>query len=326
MNWRNPFLTGYLALTVVGVGLFGYLAYSASTHYAEVSETYDTQVQRLQKLQNRRPFPSDENNAKMRALSAEYRAEYDQLVQAFSRMQRPLEAITPQTFQDRLRDYVSAVNAAAKQNGVALNEDFYLGFDQYRNALPTSEAAPALARELDAIRFVVDSLITSKVREIKGIKRDLLTEEGARPAATPAPRPGAPAAPKPAPTPASLISTSAFNIIFIADQGRFRQALNTIVSAPQFFVIRSLNVQNEKLEGPSQNPETPGEAPAAGSAPAASGDPLAALLAAPAAGATDGASPAAAASSMRLLVGRELLTVGARIEILNFIPPTAASR
>lgn len=326
MNWRNPFLTGYLALTVGGAALFGYLAFSAYSHYTEVSDTYDSQVQRLQKLQNRRPFPSDENNASMRALSAEYRSEYERLVQAFTRLQRPLETITPQTFQDRLRDYVSAVDVAARKNGVTIAENFYLGFDQYRNALPSSEAAPALARELDAIRLVVDSLIDNKVREIKGIKRDLLTEESPRPAATPAPRPGAPAAAKtPAPSATSPISRSAFTIVFVADQGRFRQTLNDIVRAPQFFVIRSLNVQNEKLEGPSRKVETTGDA--AGAAPGAApsgGDPLAALLAAPAAGAATGES--SATPSMRLLVGRELLTVGARIEILNFIPPTAASR
>ncbi len=48
-------------------------------------------------------------------------------------MQKPLEAITPQTFQDRLRAYVSEVMEAGQKNGVEFEPGFYLGFDQYRD-------------------------------------------------------------------------------------------------------------------------------------------------------------------------------------------------
>lgn len=304
MNWRNPFLTGYLAVTVIGVGVLGYLVYSSATRYAEVTETYDTQVLKLHQLQNRKPFPSPENAETFRKLTEQYRSEYDRLLATLTKSQRPLEAITPQAFQDRLRDFVSAVTAAARTNNVTLAENFYLGFDQYRDALPTNEAAPALARELDSVRLVVDRLIEFKVKGINGIKRDLLPEEpgGAKPEPTPRPRLGANTPPPPGP---GVVSSNSFTISFVADQGQLRQALNSIVTADRFFIIRSLNLQNDKLEGPLQKEDTTDAA-----LPVT--DPLA-------------AAPAPAGPSMRLLVGRELITAAVRIEVVQFNPPTAAA-
>ncbi|MDD5199019.1 MAG: Amuc_1100 family pilus-like protein [Terrimicrobiaceae bacterium] len=299
MNWRNPFLTGYLAVTVIGAGILGYLLYSSYAHFSEVSDTYDTQVARLQSLQNRTPYPSVENNQAYAALTTQYRAEYDKLLAQALKMQKPIESITPQAFQDRLRAYVSEVSAAAKLNGVTLNDAFYLGFDQYRDTLPSNESAGALARELDAIRLVVDKLIEFKIREIIGIKRDSLPEEGG------APRPEQPAAagnrrstvaegPK-------IVTANSFEIAFVADQSRLRQSLDAIISANKFFIIRNLTIENSKLEGPKKNEEASVESGAAlPQPPAAQGTPQ---------------------TSMRLLVGRETLTLAARIEMITFNPP-----
>ncbi len=303
MNWRNPFLNAYLAVTVIGAGVLGYFVYSSYTHYSEVSEAYDTSVAELQKLQNRTPFPSAENNQAFAALTTQYRAEYDKLLAQVGKMQKPLETITPQAFQDRLRAYVSEVSTAAKENGVALDQAFYLGFDQYRDTLPSSEAASVLARELGAIRLIVDQLIGFKVRSIVGIKRELLPEEGPVSAPTPEPirgtRPGAPAAvsgPK-------IVNANSFEIVFTADQSRLRQSLNAIVTADQFFVIRNLNIENSKLDGPKRVAEASSE-PTPPPISNATAD-----------------SPPAPLNTMRLLVGRETLTTALRIEMLTFTPP-----
>lgn len=325
MNWRNPFLTGYLAVTVVGAGILGYLVYSSSARYTEVSETYDAQVLKLHQLQNRKPFPNEENYQTFKKFTEEYRSEYDRLLATLAKTQRPLESITPQAFQDRLRDYVSAVTTAAKANDVKLGNtpdggasDFYLGFEQYRDSLPPNEAAPLLARELDAVRSVVDRLIEFRVSQITTIKRDLLPEEpgfrraeptpppGARP-----PRPGVGNAPANAPAASSAVASSAFNIVFVGDQNQLRQALNSIVTSDRFLLIRALNIQNERLDGPPQvDPNAAAAAPALD--PNASPD----------------ATPAPAAPTMRLLVGREKLTAAVRIEVVKFTPPdaTAAAR
>ncbi len=305
MNWRNPFLTGYLAVTVVGAGILGYLVYSSYTHYSEVSEQYDTQVARLQSLQNRSPFPNEENNRAYARMTAEYRGEYDRLLAQIAKMQKPLDAsLTPQAFQDRLRAYVSEVQAAAKQNGVELNEGFYLGFDQYQGSLPSNDAAAPLGRELEAIRLVVDRLVEFKVAKVLGIKRDALPEEGGAPRVeTPAPGGNR----RPSANGPKVVVSNDFDIAFVADQSRVRLALNAIATASQFFVIRNLTIDNSNSEGPSR---VDAAADVGGSAPASGANP---------GEASPGAAPAG--SSMRLLVGRESLTVATRIEMITFNPP-----
>jgi hypothetical protein len=311
MNWRNPFLNAYLAVTVIGAGALGYFLYSSYSHFAEVSENYDSQVAELQKLQNRTPFPSDANNQAYAELTKQYRAEYDKLLARVTKMQKPLESITPQTFQDRLRAYVTEVQAAAKENGVKMDETFYLGFDKYRDNLPSNEAASPLARELDAIRLIVDKLITFKVKQINGIVRQPLAEEGGRAPATPTaqppgrPRPGAASAASDA---SKIIGTNTFDISFESDQSRLRQVLNAAVTADLFFIIRNLNIENSNLEGPKR------VADAVESATPPPTDALADAQGQPATPAPD---------TMRLLVGRETLTTILRIEMITFTPPAA---
>jgi len=311
MNWRNPFLTTYLAVTVVGAGIFGYMLYSSMSHYNEVDANYADAVDKLNKLQNRHPFPNEENYRKYEAYTADYRAAYQQLLGQLDKMQKPLEAITPQTFQDRLRSYVSEVMAAGQKNGVEFEPGFYLGFDQYRDTLPSNEASAPLARELEGIRALASRLVDLKVRKIIGIKRTLLPEEGgaAESAPTP-PRSGRPS-PRMGQQPASnVITVNPFEIAFVADQARLRQAVNSITQADQFLILRTLNVLNSSTEGPKR-----AEEPSADQQPPAS-DQTADLT---------GANPAAAApvSHMRLLVGRETLTVAARIEMLTFNLPAS---
>jgi hypothetical protein len=310
MNWRNPFLTTYLAVTIVGAGALGYLLYSGWSHYSEVADTYDAQVQKLQSLQNRTPFPSAENNAKYEALTKDYQTAYEQLLAQLGNMQKPVESLTPQAFQDRLRAYVSELMANGQKNGVAFEPDFYLGFDRYRDTLPSNEAVIPLTRELEGIHALVGRLVELKVGKILGIKRTLLPEEegGAVAQATPPPRlrprPGSrPAAPVETP---NVITVNPFEIAFVSDQARFRQVLNAITQADQFFILRTLNVLNSNTEGPKRA-EDPSSAP---QAPEPAAD-------------VAGNAPAAPTTHMRLLVGRETLTVAARVEMLTFNLPAS---
>jgi hypothetical protein len=96
------------------------------------------------------------------------------------------------------------------------------------------------------------------------------------------------------------VNANSFEVVFIADQGRLRQVLNAIVTADQFFIIRNLNIENSKLEGPKRVADAADSQP-----PSADG------------------SPAAPASTMRLLVGRETLTTALRIEMITFNTPPA---
>ncbi len=290
MNWRNPFLITYLAITAAGTAALGYFVYSSYNRSVEIDSQYNDAVGRLQSLQNRAPFPSRENNEKYIAFTKEYRAEYDKLVSQVATMQLPLKEITPQGFQDLLRSDVSQVIQAAEQNGVKLPDGFYLGFDQYRGALPSDAAAAPLARQLAGIRIVVDQLIVLKVREISGIERTQLPEEGTpRPADRRTPGGNAPAAPQ------QVAVVSPFSIVFTADQANTRSALNYIANADQFFILRTVNIESSALEGPKKSDS-----------------------AAPSADPTQPSDETKSLSDVTVLVGRETLTVSLKIEMITF--------
>jgi hypothetical protein len=324
MNWvkKNTFLSVFLAVVLVIGSILGFFLFSAYSSFTAISQEYDSQVGKLQSLQNRAPFPSRENNERYAALATEYKQEYQNLLSAVAKMQVPLEAISPQAFQDRLRAVVSEVEAAAKAAGVTLEPDFYMGFDQYKGQLPPDKAAGPLARQLAAIKSVVDSLVQNRVKSIVSITREPLPEE---PAAAPRNeartlRPITPGAKRPASPPANaepVVSAFPFEITFVAEQGRLRQSLNAIVRSSQFVIIRYLTVTNSATEGPARVAEGLD----------ANGMPLPApgTEAVPPPEQVDGAAPAAASEpakpALNVLVGRETLTVAARIEVITFHTP-----
>lgn len=316
MNWRNPFLITYLSVTVGGTAILGYLLYSAWASAQQADADYNASVVKLQQLQNKKPFPSAENNAKYVEYTKQYRAEYDKLIAQATGMQKRVEAITPQTFQDLLRTNVSQVEQAAKENNVALPEGFYLGFDQYRGTLPADNAAGPLARELAAIRVVIDQLITLRAKEITGIRRDTLPEEGGarvaendrgtrgttggnnRPGAGNRTGGGGGGG-------GGIVSTYGFEVGFVADQAVTRSALDAIANAEQFFIIRSLAIQNSAQEGPEK-----------GGPPV---DPAAQIPQDPAAQPGQPPKP-----KIVVLAGRETLSVSLRIEMVTFNNLTTA--
>lgn len=325
MNWvqKNPFLTGYLAVTVIGAGALGYLLFSAHSNYTQVSENYDAQVARLQQLQNRTPFPSAENNAAYEKLTKEYQAKFEELRADVAKMQLPLEQISPQAFQDRLRAVVSEVEQKAEQNGVTLPDGFYMGFDKYQATPPSDQAAAPLLRQLGGIKKVVDALLDVKVAAITSINRPPLPEErGGTPEPTPEPRRSSSSrrATEDQQPASDVVKSSSFDIVFVADQPRTRQALNSIVGSDTLFVIRNLTITNSAQEGPSRvapAEEQSNEQPASTSPD----DALAALLGGGSETTDTTGSAGSEAPPMRMLVGNETLTVATRIEMVTITTP-----
>lgn len=287
MNWfrENPFVAGLAAFTVVAAGALIFLVTQAMTQYAEVSDAYAQAVQKLQTLQNRSPFPNAENLEKTKALETQYKADLASLQQQLSKLEAPLNSdVRPQQFQDDLRAAVNQVTEKASAAGVTLPKDFYLGFGQYVNSPPTDRAAPALSRQLTVIRELVTNLIDVKVQSIDSLVRRPLPEEqtsaGDRKA--------------------GIVERFVFDVGFTADQSKFRVIFNSLLKSNRFLIVRALNIANTSQEGP---PVTQDAArPAAES--------LSGLA---------GTTPAeATGGELNVLLGREQLKVGLRLEMIDF--------
>jgi len=297
MKWLqdNPFLAGLSAVTLIGAGILGFLLSQVLTQYQEASDGYAQAVQKLHTLQNRVPFPNSENLEKNKAVADQYKNDLASLRAKLSAMVPPINpAIKPQQFQDDLRAAVNDTVDKATQGGVTLPKDFYLGFGQYANSLPSEQAAPALARQLGLIKDLVQRLIAFKIQSLDFLER------------TPLPQEGAAAAAKPAAAPAvKVLERFPFDIAFTSEQSKFRVALNSLLSSDQFLIIRALNVQNSSTTAPAIAPE--GGDSNAGSPQAA-----------PAAGGGQ--------QNLNVILGRELVQVAARIEMIEFTEAPEAKK
>lgn len=288
----NPFLTGVILLTVIGCGALGFLASGAMTRNQEARDAYSQAVQKLQQLQNRVPFPNEANVHKAEALREAFKQRLTSLEAALAKYQTPINpAITPQEFQDTLRATVNRVASKAEEAGVKLPENFYLGFDQYRDNLPLEKAAPQLAWQLEILSGLVENLIGPSaenpvVRSIDALARAPLPIENSGEAKA-----------------AGGLRKLPFQISFTAEQGKFRMAFNDFLKTPQFLIVRSLSVRNSNLQGPPVT-HTGSQVPAGQDTPPASS-----------------ASPTA----LNVILGREVVSVDMHFEIVDFqlaaIPP-----
>lgn len=245
MNWfrENKLLAVFLGFVVVGSAALIYFLLQAVGHFNEVDDDYKTQVAQLNRLQTMVPYPNQQNLNKYKEQKTTLSAAITNLQQQLSKLQFPLEPMTPETFQDKLRTSVNAVSVRAGEVKANLPKEFALGFDRYLTETPNKEAAAALGRQLKSIEFIVNELLDSKVDAITAIARAPLPEESGQK------------------QPKSLVTKYPFEISIVADQGRFRKMLNDIVSTTkQFYIVRLIQIKNQKDKSPSKASANPSAA------------------------------------------------------------------
>jgi hypothetical protein len=323
MNWikENKFVAGFGAVMIVALGVLAFLFISANGKYTEVSDTYTSQSAELNRLQNLKPYPDDENLQRAAKQKDEYVGKITALQDQVAAMQFSLQPMSPGSFQSSLKDAVNEVTTKASANGVTLPAGFYLGFQDYQSAPPRNEAAAALGQQLQAIKLVVDALLAARVAEISAISRDPLPEEAKAPPATEATgRPMPPGGPNAAANNESkLLKKEGFQIGFVSEQSKFHRALNAISTATeQFLVVKNIRLHNEQLKGPSRT--QPNSNSAGGSTPPPqatnTGDQM---------NLSGTAQPGTAGSVepdwLKPIVGREKVNVTLDVDIIDFAKP-----
>lgn len=340
MSWikENKFLAGFTAVTVVGAGALGFLAFQAKSAYDAATATYEEQSSELSRLQGSQPFPSMANVKTLEEQRKQHEEAIGALQERLAKVELPVEEVSPQQFQDRLRQTVDTIGKRATDAGVELPANFSLGFDRYLAEPPRGEAAGPLARQLKAIEAVVANVIDSRATKLVSLDREELPQEKS---GTPDPQPakGAKGA-KPSEA-KPLVDKYPFQITFISNQGSMMQVLNNVVSSDkQFYIPRLITVRNEKETGPSRADTAPAVAPvtptvsdptAAVDPNAFPGTPAPAPGTEPAPGTDPTAAPAPmfaapAQNTSPYIVGEEKAEVTMRIEIVDFADKATASK
>jgi hypothetical protein len=289
MDWikQNKFLTVWLAVTLVGAAVLGFLLISAKGQYSEMQDTYTAKVSELQNMQNAQPFPDEENFKKMQELQKAHQAAIDDLQKQLAKTEFPVVPLTAVRFQDELRETVKRVTAAAaaKSPPVAIPEKFYMGFERYQSEPPKDEAAAPLGRLLKAMEEALNILIEAGPDSIGDIKREPLPEEGIVASAQP-PQPA-----KPAKANDDLVKRQSVDISFVAAEPRFNRFLDDLISSQkQFYIPKNIVVTNEKTGGPPKVSAVPDD-------------------------------PNKKGTGVAFVVGSEKLNVAVRLDIVDFAEP-----
>jgi hypothetical protein len=324
MDWikQNKFLAGFIAVLVIAGGALGFLAFSAKGAYETTYADYQTKASELNRLQTQQPYPDDANVAKMQGVQKEHQAAIDALQKDLLKAQIPLKPLTPEKFQDNLRESVRRVTAKAAEKSVKVPEDFYMGFPTYQGTPPKPEAAAPLGRMLEAMELAVTNLFETNISELTEIRRDNLPEEGIA-SNTPEPPKGSQRGrdekDKGKDKDTSLAKRISFYLTFVAAEPSFRNFLNSLIqSKQQFFVPNTITVANQADKGPSKaelGPGTPPPPPPPLDPPAPGNPPSPAPPA-----------PTPGAPARKFVVGEEKLTITMRIDIVEFAEPVASKK
>ena len=248
MNWfkENTILSSILLVCLLIMVAIAYFASEAYTTYSAALESLTSENTNFSSLQKKSPYPTKGNLTIISDGKKKYTEALKELQDRMSEMETPLEPITPQEFQDKLREGVNNLRKAAQSTNIKLPEKFFFGFDEYQSQLPAPEAASALNRDFNVLQKLLISLLSLPVEAINSLERE------APPVATPTPTPAPKKSVETTPPPKTQILKTTFKLSFTASQDKTRAAINMIPKSDAFLIIRSLTMENTKPAAPAK--------------------------------------------------------------------------
>ncbi|MEN9021118.1 MAG: hypothetical protein GWQ05_19330 [Verrucomicrobiaceae bacterium] len=268
MNWikQNTFLSGLIALLVIGLGGLGFFFTKARGEFADAQDRLAAAYKSKRDLQEQKPFPSSENAAVVRDLVSDYRTKAEAVANKMYVGQVPMPTgVRVAQFQEDLALKVDAVVEASSASGVTLPEGFYLGLDKYRAQVPLEGAVDQLQFQLNATVWLSNLLLANDVKRFS-VKREQMPFETREQA--PAPRARGQsnsrgnAKPKPKAEPVSV--TYPMEIAIELPEKNFQSVLNALSNTSSalgeaadegefYFVTRWMRLENQSLIGPERS-------------------------------------------------------------------------
>lgn len=252
------YLLVYGALFLVVGALGGAFWYWAGNELDSAQSARQQVATRLGSMDRQPILPVQENLEALKAKTEEFKKLLDEALpklkasnQSFAEVVtgwkdgRPASGLSPDAWKRLMNEKRQALDKLASENRVKLPENFYYGFSRYRLPNPEASATPQLGVQLVAIHSLASLLIQSRVQEIRGIRRVYFEEAG---------RPGAPPTGDEAlagailQDPLKLYSVYPFELTFRCNTQALASFLNRLAAAPELFIVRFLQVENEVTE------------------------------------------------------------------------------
>lgn len=295
---QNRLLSGFLMMFGIAIVAGVWFLLAAKNEWGRAVLEFKEVAAELNRLESLAPYPSGENLRRFKAEVHDYGDGLVKLREELKGYVLPIESIAPNEFQARLHLAITSLEQKARAAKVRLPEKFYFGFDEFAAGLPNALAAPRLGQELAQIESLFDILLEARVEAVTAFHRIVFPEEqGTVLIPTSGSKPGT--AQK---TAGKSVDRNVVEASFISTPAVARKVLNQIVTNRQFFIVRLLQIRNEKDKGPPREFTTD--------------------LAAP----SDSASTSGSVSSpearnngpLIFIVGNEHIEVAAKIEIVRF--------
>jgi hypothetical protein len=294
---ENKLVASLAACFLVATGALAWFSYSSWEDYAAAQSDYSSNASKLAALSHRNPFPTETNLTILSEHLKQRQADLLQLektlqgynIPAFGNLDKVKSQDGPQQFQDALRNEVTRIKALAASDGTTLPPGFYLGLEEYENALPQQEEVIPLVKQLTVLSWMAENLVTQKGLILTEFVRNVSSASSKKENAGSMKKTTSPLADA---TSNPYQSAGAMRISFRCNQGSFREIINAISSSPYFLLIEGLQLQNTSTEPPRRD------------AVAQSADTT-----------QNGTN---AVQRLPIIVGRELLNISMKIRTLEF--------
>ncbi|MFD0892179.1 Amuc_1100 family pilus-like protein [Luteolibacter ambystomatis] len=314
MSWikENPFVAGLGGVTIVGAGALLFLGSHFSGKYQKAQDSYTEDASAVAAAEKLTLYPAKENARGKDVAIKEYKEELGKLQESFNKF-RPAEVknISPQDFTNNVKASSDKVHEAFAASKATLPESFFVGFENYKSTLAPESATGILNYELGALTEVFMALAKAAPQELVNVHRQALAEEA-----------GGVFSDKDA-----AVRPLSFEITFRGGEKSVRDFFTALSASPDnYYVIRTIRVENEKQVGPVPA-DAKFETPKAAGAGAAA-NPFAGFdLGEGAAPAGDAKKPKADTSKiLQQVLGQENVTVFVRVDLMRFLAAKDTSK
>jgi len=239
MDWikSNPFVAALSGGTLIACILLFFLASKAASRLDSAKEGFDTAFMQVSKYERTELYPKVTNrDAKKKAL-ADYSDSIDQLRSLFDDYRvAEVKPIATQAFTVRLKAANKEVTKAFKEGGTEIPDDFFMGFESYRNKMAESESTGLLDYQLSAVRHALLKLAEARPSEVISVYREPIPEESGTAYEV---------------SENEVARKFGYEVVFKGPETSAREFISALGNVdPYYFIVRAIRIRNEKNDPP----------------------------------------------------------------------------
>lgn len=251
------------AVTVLLLGAGSFMLFKSRSEYLHARVALASEQAKLDRLNRRDPFPSQENISQVDKNSERIEGYLDAFFKEASAGRIEPRAIERSAFPTLLENAFDRLRVMAESNDVEVAERFTYGFEKYAaGELPADEHVARLTIQGQSIQVLCKMLFEAGIASLESVEREVFDVASTRlPAADPSvrrrvsratPRGRPPTAEPPrASSDPEYLSRERIKVKFRAIDEVIWRVLNALGAHPTFFILVNFSLMNEAGQRPT---------------------------------------------------------------------------